>query len=411
MSSNASRTRLGRKLVAAAVSRASDMLQTPSSSRRGRSLSRSGGPNKRRIVSKSRSRSMSAMSGVSFGGSALSEATSVRAAKGRRTGGKKLKINKKKNVKISRDFKLKVQKATEIGKVSGQFHSTDIGIITAGLTGQQAVGYPLQPSSVGNNSLFPAKRVLHVASRLWNGKSAVANPQIGDAMMMQPLQTVVDVKKQWWVYNIRNNSPRTVYIRLWKCMPKQLQNSTDAIGSFRQSISRAITEGYLFTTPVGYNDALLYQRPQLYAQFNQFYKVEEDTMVIEPGQSYEFTVQGPSMEYDMKKFYVDGIYQEYQKQDVQLLTAIWTDLIGEVGGTVVARQALDPNDGEVIFESQYFCNVVMPETVGWQSGGIAPAAGPVLNVNRVKRYVWDQFERVTSLPGADDRTDVIKNTV
>jgi len=362
-----------------------------------------------RIASRSRSRTRS-RSSVSFGGPGITESTSVRSAVGKRTGGKKLKPKGRKYVKVSKDFKAKVMKATEAGKVAGQFHSTDIGVLTAALSGQQTTSHQLMPNSSGLNGLFNAKRVLHCVSRMWNGKAVTSTPQIADAGMIQPLQTVIDVKKQWWVYKIRNNSARTICVRMWKCAPKHLQSDVDPIGAWRQSITRAITEGYYITSPATYNDQLLYVKPQLFAQFNQFYKVEEVTMVIEPGQSHEFTITGPSMVYDMKKFYIDNLYQEYQKQDVILLSAVWTDLIGETAGVLVGRDGLNVGDGEVIYESQYFCNVVMPETIGWQSGGVMPAAGPVLNANRTKRYVFDQFERVTDLPGAEDRTDVIKNT-
>jgi len=339
-----------------------------------------------------------------------------RKANSKRVSGK-YKPKGRKNVKVSKNFVLKVRKATDVAKIRGHYQSNEQTTLNPTLINQQTVYQNIPTSATnasaqGTNGLFSAVRILHAASRCWNFKTAATDPSLGgggaNALNLNKTTTVIDVRKQWWVLNYRNNTARTMYIKVFKCAPKNLDGINTAQGAWGNAIATGIGAAYIIGTPaVSVNT--LHTSPKMYKEFNVHYKCEEDHLTIEPGQSHVMTIQGPSMEYDMKKFFIGTEYQEYQKQDVFLMHAVYTDLIGVNSSTLVQRAPLDPAVGELIVEARNYIEMSMPETVGWQSGGIAPAPGAVQNINRVMRFVVDDFTDKTSvaiLSTAQDRTDM-----
>lgn len=407
---NASRTYLGRKLAAAAIARASDLFSASSSN--GRRRSNSGGsmpPSKRMKAAAAKTTKRK-----SPGSTGMMSGLTDRQANSRRVT-KKLNAKGRKKVKVSKEFRAKVRAASEATKVRGKFIQNEQGIlVTSGVNRQQVTetipGASLSAggqTTTGVNGLFSAARVLHVASRLWNGKTAVINPSIGgggvNSLNLNEITTTVDVLSQYWEFKIRNNAPRTVYISAHKCMPKNLNSGNTPFGSWTNSINTGSGQGYIIGTPALTTNQL-FTTPQMYKEFNQFFKVEQIDITIEPGQSYAFKVQGPAMTYDMKNFYIATNYQNFQKQDVFMLFRTWTDIVGDTVTSNMQRAPLDASTGEIGIESTYHCKVAMPETVGWQSGGIVPAAGAVQNVNRVERFCYDDFTSTVNFT-AIDRTD------
>jgi len=351
-------------------------------------------------------------------------------AMARKIGKRRIRNKGRKTLKISRVFKAKVLQATEPSKIHGTYHHVQSGIMnpTNHKQGQQFPCYfspagdlgdtPLGVAGTGFGNLFSAARVLHVASRLWNGKTAVAQPHVGgggvNALNLNELTTVVNVRNQFWKFRVRNNSPRTIFLSIFKCMPKSQMDNPLPLDAWQEAITAGINQNYIIGTPVGVSPDPpgpnvtmnhLYTKPTMFKEFNQYYKAEELFCVLEPGQNWDFTIQGPKMVYDMKKFNENANYQLIQKQDIFLLSRYWTDMIGETSTSNSARVPIDNLTSEITWEAEYYCSCSMPETVGWQSTGAAPAAGAVQNINRVRRYVFDDFNFKIATIGTGDRTE------
>lgn len=413
MSSNAGRTRAARYVAYPADGYAGDMLRTPSTGR-GRARSRaitldSRSPSKRHRSGSYASTGRRSAAGRSTGTAGSSYKVAGQGAdrqvRARRVTKKIKSKGRKKVVKVSADFRAKVKKVSEGGKVRGKFHTVEQNVITQSLNNGQATGAPLASGTGG--SLFSASRVLHAASRLWNSKPANVSPGMGQILNMNEATTVIDVVRQYWKFRIRNNNARTIYLAIHKCQPKSQQALSNPVSAFQNALASGISAGYVIGTPVPAIETL-YNKPQFYPEFNQYFTNEEIDVCIEPGQSYEIEVEGPKMVYDMKKFYVNTAYQGTQKQDIFVFSRCWTDLVGTSASTSLAdigRVKLDPTAGEIICESEYFCDILMPEIVGWQSAGVAPPVGPVALGNRIMRMVFDDFDFVGQNPANIDRTD------
>lgn len=371
-------------------------------------------PSKKRRGSADKGSRKRSKSIVSIGGTGTASGKSDRQANSKHVSGK-VKAKGRKEVKITKDFILKVRKANDPARVRGHFQSNEQNVINPTLANQQTITINI-PSAVtapqGTLGLFAAARVLHAASRCWNGKTAVIDPVIGGggaaALNLNEITTVVDVRKQWWVHVYRNNAPRTVYVKVFKCQPKSLGDTEYPLTAWSNALTSGIAQGYVIGTPA-ITVNTLFTSPSQYREFNAFFRVEQELLTIEPGQSYILTIPGPAMEYDMKKFYINSVHQRLQKHDIFLMHAVYTDLIGVNASTSVQRAPFDPAVGELIVESRYYCEMSMPETVGWQSGGVVPAAGAVQNINRVMRFVVDDFtdkSAIAPLAANQDRTDM-----
>lgn len=262
-------------------------------------------------------------------------------------------------------------------------------------------------------SIFSWNHVLHCASRLWNGKAAGSTPQITDAGNFVNNTTKVTVKKQWVTIRIKNDSTRTLRMKVVSATPKGSKCLATPVAAWTQAVANEITSGRVINC--GNGIAQLYTHPKIFDEFNNMYGTSEMDYTLEPGQSVEQNVQGPAMDYDGDKFFQLGAYNTFQKQDIFNFMVVTCDLIYAAAQVAPALAAVAGhlNDNTtfapqnwILIEGTYHVQMSMPEPTGWQSGGIAPAAGAVANVNRVKRYVFDDFNTTPQEASAVEyRTD------
>jgi len=312
---------------------------------------------------------------------------------------KKLKIKGRKRVKVPVKLRRQIMQVSDSNKVHGYFQDNRIEALDPGsLGGKQTVELAPNRTLTQAGYLFTYDKVLHAASRLWNGKGAVQAPAAGDALNFQPRDTVIQVFKQWWTFRMRNNSTRTVTYRIYKCQKKK--NSillNDAYTSWVNGLGDMFNEGQMITNT---NQSVLHTGPTLSNQFRAGWTVETLKVEMEPGQTYSFNVNGPAMTYKGSDYYDSAAYRQQQPQDVQLIFSGNVDIVGShtaggvVGnfGYVADSSTAQPSMERVYIESTYHCSLAMPEKVGGVTQPVFIGSTIFQNTNRVKRVCIDDFE-------------------
>nr|WAE43075.1 MAG: capsid protein [Cressdnaviricota sp.] len=267
--------------------------------------------------------------------------------------------------------------------------------------------------SIPNDSLgsyFSWNHILHCASRLWNQKVANTFPNVTDALNFDPLNTQVHVRKQWVTLRFKNNSTRSVRMKIINATPHGTKTIQTPVAAWISGLNDMVTSGRMIVNNSN-GISQLYVHPKVYDGFKNQYGTSEVDYVLEPGQSVEQNIRGPAMIYDGGKFYNNGAYNVFQKQDIFQFAVITSDTISDNVGvtghlgdntTLLASNFL-------LCEGTYHVHMSMPEPTGWTSGGVAPAAGPVKNNNRVKRFVFDEFNSTTATGASTEyRTDELQ---
>lgn len=345
--------------------------------------------------------------------------------------GKPTNFKKPKNVKVSKQFKEKVTKALSSKTVSGswdQISYDTIGINSIPDNGQLCDGLA---SLIGNDYsdwAFDPEDILHAASVLWNFKTdsqtsrawnveqnlgvSLPNPfptqEIGDiAAASGPglqrflMNMKINVKRCYEVYKLKNNTQRTVVMKIYLCAPKITgvkfkanaaiaQNAAapasydieSAIGEPRNVWRNELYKQYVTNINVsGADHETLYNSPKDCPGFNKVYKTDETTIVLEPGQVTDYYIQGPSnFEIDYNSLFrntaggVDhlpqpSVYQGIQKFMRYPLFTAYLDLVTD--GGLSGRYAPTSNASQklaISVERQMKISMEMPEIVGGAHG-------------------------------------------
>ncbi|ASH99183.1 capsid protein [Chiunvirus melani] len=356
----------------------------------------------------------SSTSTVSTGGSRRSSLLSTGAASVKRTQlqggatertarvkryGSKLKKIGRRRVKVSRKLRAKIIEVTDGNKIQGYYQDNRIDVLDPGaLGGRQNVEIFPNRGGAASGYMFNYDRVLHAASRLWNTKAAVQNPVYSDALNFSPNDTVINVEKQWWTFELRNNSTRTATLKFCKMRMKRGCAQTLPYDTWVNGLAQMTTSGELVG---GATINTMFTMPTLSTQFKTAYKLEVIKVVLEPGQSYTFNIEGPAMTYHGQDFFDNGTYRPVQKQDTLGFVIEHVDMVGThatsegaAGNAGFAPDTTEANQAQerVYMRSTYHCRLNMPEKVG----GISTAAASIFqNGNRVRRTCVDEFMPTT----------------
>lgn len=283
------------------------------------------------VKSKSRSRSSSRMSK----NASREEANGVKNAEVYHQNKKSVTFGKSKSVKVSKDFKKKVEKTLEPKKVTGMF--TEIGF--------QRINFPqnyvnrqilnrIGLSTGTDQLLFNPMRILDAASVLFNNKTATEQKYTTTGAGVYDTLTnsfnyaniCVNVINSYSKSIIKNNSKRTWMIQIYECSPKidmDITDVGDANTQWRNGMLQEI-DNPLFTLEKKINIAdatpeSLYMTPNKCKAFMQKWNVEKHDITLEPGQTYDHFVQGPTnVEYDFAKFFkIQGSNTDRRFYDIQ----------------------------------------------------------------------------------------------
>lgn len=336
---------------------------------------------------------------------------STRVPYARIRGGNSNRVRGLKKVRVPRKLRKQILAVAEKSHVQGYMQETYLATQTsvAPVSNLTTVFENVYLPNDSYGGVFSYNHVLHCASRLWNAKSANSTPQIGDSANFDPKTCEIHVRKQWVTLRMKNNSLRTLRVRIVTATPHGTKTLETPVSAWDSAFVADVANGTVISNSSAYKSAIMYTHPKIHDGFRNQFGTSETDYTLEPGQAIEQNIPGPGMIYRGGKFYQQGnTYNVFQKQDVFNFAVILPDLgvcaTGETGHLSDTNHNLASNF--LCFDATYHVSMSMPEPVGWQSGGVAPAAGPVANVNRVRRVVLDDFNsRVLVADAAEYRTD------
>jgi len=328
----------------------------------------------------------------------------------------KTKGVRQKKVKISSAFRKGVLKAIEGKRSQGfmrEINNQKFGFSI--LDNVQAIGY-LNSESAGQFGLFSPIRVLDAASCLFNGKNLAKSKVIGGSFPSTFVK--VNVLKQWATFDVCNQSlikkTVTFYTATQKGKRASSSASSDPITVWDDALyleSKKVPDNdFVGANISGIGKTFLYSKPTMCKHFNKEYSVTSTTVLIEPGQSYKFTVQGPTGEYDFTKFH-DGVvaapggdnadpvselspltkYVFYSVYNPLVVTA--TGVTGRFEGPNPAPEANKPN--ALVVEYTYNYKIEAPENTGVKTGGTATNQHLSLNLIR-DSYIFKHWGAAAS---------------
>lgn len=281
---------------------------------------------------------------------------------------------KKRSVQVTSRFKQKVHKALDEeikGKYLKVMHRR-IGPVATANTQQ----------TFDDGIIFQPLDFADAADVLFNRAVAVETPTLANLEWTNVYIRKDRILNSWASYEMKNMSQRTYTLKMYLCKPKAKAPTNitpdDPFADWVVGLQIANGAG---TNPAGNTPNTLYSMPTDSPQFNQFWKAECTTVVLQPGQSHTFRVQGPS------NYVLD--YTKYGNRSILGLPdylAAWgpfsrsvffvmypdlitSDLAGS--GRFVSTGA---GPGGVVFEKKLFFAMACPASAGFQYPAAFPAS-------------------------------------
>lgn len=318
-------------------------------------------------------------------------------------GKKGVTIKKTKLAKVTKKFKGMVARALEPKLIRGSCDFTYTnGYMRLTVADSQVVSN-LNCSSEGNGWSFTTDHFLDAASRLFNGKAGSIGPLAPTATgsffaaAYKPLK--FNVRNCYTRYNLKNNSLRTLYVKVYECAPKAkgagdishdfvtaqaytvdpvtaamtLVTEPQAVLGAREMWNKGLTDDFAEGYSSGLSGAGVLQaldytvldlNPGTSKNFSRSFKTNFKEYVLLPGEGFSYIIQGPTqLELDYEKYLLSGIYQNIQKFSRAVLLVVKPDIVG--AATSGAGRLGDTILSEVLgFERKDFFTLEMPEIAG-----------------------------------------------
>jgi len=394
-------------------------------------------------------------------------ATTVRVKKVKRS----FKGKAKKKVKVSKKLRSKINKVLEAKKIYGSGRVLILGgnSVAYGATGSKQIVFPLPMPQSGNSQkgvLFDRRFLMYVASRLFNGRlasdSTMTLGKYSDILFEDSANwsnfsknlatipsafkvTVANLKAK---ITIKNNTGRTQYLKMYECKPKYQRKDENgygsgngyAIGDWDKALeydAKSVVKGsnITFGGSGGNSKAstinlpldsagtrtvtinTLYNSPKLCKSWSQQWSYNETSIILEPGQVHVQWVQGDVGDYDFSKYYTtaaDGTieFNNIGKTDRHIFFTNVPEM-ASVSSSGVSGRLTSSNGGDrLLFETEIYCSMNMPETTGLAfDSGVSPSAivSTILPLtNRHRTYFvdtfYDQDAAVSFTSNFDDNT-------
>lgn len=304
------------------------------------------------------------------------------------------KTRRSKSVKVSRSLRKKILKVLDSDKVVGKYlHVSYYQFVPGkpyggGTEDQQSYEYCGMLTSTGggvpalDRLLFSPMWVMYSVGRLMNA-TLVTKPQgqpitftdftsgnVDEAKHLDIKTARIKVLKQHATYRIRNNTGRNVTLKAFVLQPKSV-DQVNTVGTNPLDVWNSGLDLQDFSTAKGENPTAcrietLYNNPKFVSQFKQHYKIEETIINLEAGKEHNFKVEGPSMEYDFAKFWLNLQFYDKQKFTKQVLFLAHNDLVRTSGGTTGRYTDLALNDSNsIIIEQTAYIKFAIPEQTGF----------------------------------------------
>lgn len=372
---------------------------TPVSNRRGRNAERAAsthssmsiGSTHRRGESRRRSRSI-----VRF---ATKGALNERVPAVSKRGNSVKKEGKKKKIKVSVDFKKKVNAALEKNMIKGTYVETMYSFYALVDT-NQGVATLGQSTSVGQFTLGDPVRILDAASVLWNSKTPILNKTATDIGNFSYEGFKCYVERCSTNYLIKNNTANTVTITLIDYSPKTIFGGVgfDFVGQWQNALALfgPPAAGTQSTTLNPLNNLVteLGLRPSFTPSMTKQYSMDYTTIVLEPGKEYMHKVPLYNDKMlDFSKYDQNGTFANQQKFVKGTVMIYKSDLTCGADNKVGRyTDIVTPSPYQIIVEQTNNYNLRMPEQAGFVYPNVAPVAGQNIALyKRARAFAFKNF--------------------
>lgn len=356
---------------------------------------------------------------------------------------KKLHPPKGKKVKVSRLFSRKVEKALEKKGVilHGSFRQFSTSQVVCNIANFPEGGqYVFIPGKYNTGNFFNndawggignVSQYVHMLSVLWNGKadnqgtrdiyssnslgsvniSGVGQPNASNTAHSNNLQFTV--KNHYEIYRFKNNGQRTIILKAYLCKAKSPTsenpsafNDTTGTAGVLPSISDPFTtwlngqsamnnEGIAVNT--GFGPQSIYASPLMNPNFNKYWVAEEAHYVVEPGQTFEYKVQGPrDLGINCADCWQGTYFMDVQKFTLFPMFVAHLDMV--YGATNGLATRAGGGTHMLDCEREIFCSFECPNQVGGVRQDyviVAPSDNRTVLNNRVNRFYYKYW-----VPGA-----------
>lgn len=326
---------------------------------------------------------------------AAASSSNVVAGASRKRGRSVKKEAIKKKVKVSKKFKKKVAEALEGERGTGYLVERTVSNIQIPVDNKQAVFQPYGGRTIDGVSypFFNPSHVNYVASVLWKKKVQSLSTGSFDPDMFYIKNLKIEVCSQYYIHKLKNNTARTMEIRIYDVSPKMTQEINSSNVNFYTALDHWI-QAFAIGSPSGgagtitqtsnenpgntqYNT--IGAKPSESLTFRSQYSCDETIIKLEPGKEYYHKVQGPSnYTYDYNKFWKQDNFRPIQKFCKTSLICFNTDLTATDLSNVGRYTDILPNQGfGLLCETEVYTKVRCPNKSGFVTPAGALGAGVV----------------------------------
>lgn len=364
---------------------------------------------------------------------------------------KPIKSKVKRGVKVPKKLKKQILQTLDSKLVNGYGRLLCVGgavdLNTASMIQHAVFPYPLpRASSVQRGLFFDPYFIMYCASRLWNNRLSIGNgltlgsyanlrvesdltdnwSNFSKSLAAQASAfkvTVTDLKAKM---TMKNNGTRTCYLTMYVCKPKYQRNDftgtsaglpvkdweiclgadgTADVEGAQTTVNKAGTinvQGSAGNQSVNIGD--MYESPLRCQNFKRMYAVDEYKITLEPGQTHYHWLQGDAGEYDFSKMYTKGntaaqVFNNIQKTDRHVFFTAVQELAYNANGKAGRLNSPAAGNQRLIFETEMFIKMKMPETAGTSITNIGNLITTTANTQpltqRHRSYFLDTFFETT----------------
>lgn len=320
------------------------------------------------------------------------DGSNVTATWSKKSGRKVMKEGRpKKKVKVSKSLRGKINKVLEKEAGNGWYKQIQYAGPFTPIDNDQLVFYPSS-----NGQAFTPTDVLQAAGVLFNGYNPagpIGNFTTTGFVAPTFKVTVIDSSA---VYRFKNNTARTLTLKVWDVSPKSANTDSLGLTPIEQWNANLAAErpDFLDATNSGVNplsnlSSTLTMHPQSSPSFMKAFSVDETVVTLEAGKEYNHKLSGPKAKvYDYSKFIVNGTMSDYQKMNKYTFCAVYVDLATTDPGTLVGRWTdITATDGfGLLCEATHFYRLSLPEQAGLVIPTL-PVAGSSIGLTNRKSNV------------------------
>ena len=323
-------------------------------------------------------------------------AINTQAAKVRGSAGNNKRRVKK--VKVTAQFRKKVKKALEPALIKGKYleNSYMTNRFPHTFDNKQQVG------TLGDS--FTPSQVLDAASVLWNEKLPTNNKSSLNSQNFARNTVKINVINSYTTMHFKNNTRRTYTMKLYNCRSKIRDQLEFPITSWADALAvEAQPQG---SNVLGIDVNTMYNDPRMVPNWNQQWHADVTTVTLEPGQIYDYFVQGPKNKlYDFAKYVTNSTPQLFTDRisDARSnFVVFYPDVVSTTIGTAGRYVDDNPADGDsdgLATEIKHYYQLSMPEQAGYLVG----TAGGGTQALNLRKYSFAIF----SEPG-NQQTGVVR---